>query len=343
MAAVPENTRVIKNAAGKKKKRKKKSPVPFMALSAVFFALFIVFSVLSARNLLNKSDNTGPVLDVTEIDQPSPLNPPDILGELSVNTGEVTYLKDMRPEFRPLYAFNSDTIGWLTIPGTSIDTVVVQNEDDDGKKADYYYLKNDFYGNYTRYGNLFLDYRCKKYNLSKNTIIYGHTTSSKEQVFYDLVKYEDMEFFKKHPIIEYSTLYNKYRWKVFAVFVTSINASDDNGYVFNYIYPDMSDSSFEGYLKQVDERVLYKTGIDVKPDDKILTLSTCSYNFDVGSTEITSRLVVVARLMRNGESGEIDESLVKDNPDYRRPYRWYELKGKTNPYKNSAKWTPSAK
>lgn len=343
MAAVPENARTQNIAAGKKKKNKKISPVPFMVLSAVFFALFVVFSVLSARNLLNKSADGNPVIDVTDDNSPAALTAPDLLGELSVNTGEVTYLKDMLPEYKPLYAFNSDTAGWLIVPETSIDTVVVQNEEDDGKKADYYYLKNDFYGNKTRYGNLFLDFRCKKYNLSKNTIIYGHTTSSKEQVFYDLVKYEKMEFFKKNPIIEYSTLYNKYRWKVFAVFVTSINASDDNGYVFNYIYPDMSDSSFEGYLKQVNERTLYKTGVEVKPDDKILTLSTCSYNFDVGNTEITSRLVVVARLLREGESEEIDESLVKDNPDYRRPHRWYELKEKTNPYKNSAKWTPSAK
>lgn len=327
-----------------RKKKKKKSPAPFIVLSVLFFAVCGVFSALSVKNLLRKPQAESPLIDVLEDAASSAVLPaaPDLLGALEVRTGEVTYLPDMLEKFKPLYAFNSDTIGWLRVPNTSIDTVVVQSDTDNGYSNNYKYLKNDFYGKYTRYGNLFLDYRCAKYSLSKNTIIYGHTTVGKEQVFYDLVRYEDMEFFKENPIIEYSTLYNNYRWKVFAVFATSINASDDGGYVFNYIFPHMSPASFEGYLGQVYERALYKTGVDVTADDKVLALSTCSYNFDVGGAEITSRLVVVARLLREGESAEIDASRVTDNPDYRRPQRWYDLKGKTNPYKNSVKWTPSA-
>ncbi len=343
MADAPEKIGTAEPVIRKKRKRKKQSPVPFIVLSAVFFSVFAVFSVLTVKNLLNKPSSDSPLIDVGNNEVPAVVpSAPDLLGDLKVNTGDVTYLEDMLPEFKSLYAFNSDTIGWLRVPNTSIDTVVVQHDDDDGYRADYRYLKYDFYGNHTRYGNIFLDYRCKKYRLSKNTIIYGHTTEGKEQAFYDLVKYEDMEFFKKNPIVEYSTLYNNNKFKVFAVFITTINASDDGGYVFNYIYPDMSDKSFEGYLSQVNERTLYNTGVDMKSTDSILTLSTCSYNFDVGSTDITSRLVVVARLLRDDESEEIDASLVKDNPDYRRPQRWYSLKGKTNPYKSSVKWTPSA-
>ncbi|NLO45136.1 MAG: class B sortase [Clostridiales bacterium] len=343
MADVRRNPVPVKHTPKKSKRKKKTSPVPFMVLSAIFLTLFVAFSALTVKNILKRSSEDNPLIDVSDDLPAAALSAPDLLGDLKVRTGDVTYVTDMRSEFMPLYACNSDTVGWLRLPETSIDTVVVQNEKDDGYSADYKYLKTDFYGNRGRYGNLFLDYRCKKYRLSKNTIIYGHTTEGKEQVFYDLVKYEDKEFFKKNPIIEYGTLFNTYKWKVFAVFATSIKASDDNGYVFNYIYPDMSDSSFEGYLEQVYQRVPYKTGVDVDASDKILTLSTCSYNFDVGSEKITTRLVLVARLMREGESEEIDASAVKDNPDYRRPHRWYELKGKSNPYKNSLKWKPSAK
>ena len=50
---------------------------------------------------------------------------------------------------------------------------------------------------------------------------------------------------------------------------------------------------------------------------------------------------MVGRLLRDGESTEIDSSLVKDNPDYRRPQVWYTRNGKTNPYKDSARWQPS--
>ena len=49
-------------------------------------------------------------------------------------------------------------------------------------------------------------------------------------------------------------------------------------------------------------RKLYTTGVSVMPDDKLLTLSTCTYEFD------NARLVVIARLIREGESEESDFS-----------------------------------
>ncbi|MCR5484072.1 MAG: class B sortase [Clostridiales bacterium] len=328
-----------------KKKKKKKSKKPFVILSVVFTALFIVFGYMTAKNLMTGKTVESPVPNVepttAKVNTAFSDETPDLIGELKVNDGNAVYLKDMLDFFKPLYASNPDTIGWLKIPNTSIDTVVVQHKDDDGHIPRYQYLKNDFYGNFTRYGNIFLDYRCLQYQLSSNTIIYGHTTVGKEQAFYDLVKYEKPEFFKQNPVIEYDTLYNRYKWKVFGVFVTSVNAADDNGYIFDYISPSMGPMSKEGYLKQVDERVLYKTGVEVNGHDKILTLSTCSYNFTVRGTEITSRLVVVARLLRDGESEDIDASLVKDNPNYRRPQRWYDLTGQKNPYANSERWKAS--
>ena len=94
-----------------------------------------------------------------------------------------------------------------------------------------------------------------------------------------------------------------------------------------------------GYIEQVKQRALYETGVSLEPTDKIITLSTCIYDY---GKNIDTRFVVVGRLLHEGESEEIDASLVKDNPDYRRPQVWYNSKGKTNPYKNTAKWQPSA-
>ena len=58
--------------------------------------------------------------------------------------------------FRDLLSQNSDTIGWLTIDGTTIDYVVMHAPDEPDK-----YLHRDFYGNESRYGTLFVaeDYR----------------------------------------------------------------------------------------------------------------------------------------------------------------------------------------
>ncbi len=328
----------------RKKKKKKALNMPMLILSAVFLLIFVGGIGVTIRNIVvytsSEETVTAPEKEETPQTFTKGSDGQRVIGTVVVRDGGKQYLQDMREWFKPLYAANDDTVGWIKIPGTSIDTVVVQNSGDNGRTGEYKYLKNDFYGEFTKYGNVFLDYRCGKYTLSRNTILYGHTTEDGQQVFYDLEKYEDPEFFKKNPIIVYETLYNTYKFKVFGIFATTINASDDNGYVFNYIYPDMSEEDMVGYLKQVDERVMYHTGVDVQPTDKIITLSTCSYNFHVNGKRITARLVLVARMLRDGESEEIDASLVTDNPDYRRPQAWYNAVGQENPYKNSVQWKP---
>ena len=331
----------------KKKKKKSGLNIPMLVISAVGLVIFLVAMGFSVRNVLLEDtiapameDVTEPVVDAVPVTDYKTQGR-DLMEGLIIRDGGVEYMQDMLDQYKPLYAANQDTIGYLQIPGTSIDTVVVQCDTDNGQTGQYKYLKNDFYGEFTKYGNVFLDVRCGKYTLSTNTILYGHTTEDGQQVFYDLEKYSDPEYFKKNPIVEYSTLYNHYKWKIFGVFATTVDAKDDGGYVFDYIYPAMSETDMEGYIDGVNERVFYNTGVDVLPTDKILTLSTCSYLFNAGSRRLTARLVVVARMLREGEDETIDPTLVTDHPDYRRPQAWYDAQGKTNPYKDSPKWVPT--
>ena len=330
-------------------KKKKKSGIntPMLVISAVALVVFLVFVALTVRNIVIGDKPAEQTMeDVPQTGLPVAVDYTSesrkLLGNLRVNDDGVEYMPDMLEQFKPLYAANSDTIGYLKIPGTSIDTVVVQSDEDNGKTGKYKYLKNDFYGEFTKYGNVFLDYRCGKYTLSTNTILYGHTTEDGQQVFYDLEKYQDPAFFEKNPIVEYSTLYNTYRFKIFSVFATTVDAADDGGYVFDYIYPTMDEEDMQGYLAGVKERELYHTGVDVAPTDKILTLSTCSYLFHTSSKRITARLVVVARMLRDGESETVDPTLVTAHEDYRRPQAWYNAVGQQNPYKDSAKWAPKS-
>lgn len=326
-----------------KKKKKSSLNIPMLTISAVCLVVFLACMGISVRNILvgDKAVEAQPQETQTETagsDYVSKAR--SLFSSLVIRDGGAEYKPDMLDEFKPLYAANSDTIGYIKVPGTSIDTVVVQCDEDNGMTGSYKYLKNDFYGEFTKYGNVFLDYRCGKYTLSKNTILYGHTTEDGQQVFYDLAKYEDPEFFKANPIVEYDTLYNHYKWKIFGVFATTVNASDDNGYIFDYIYPTMTDEDMVGYLAAVKDRSLYYTGVDVQPTDQVLTLSTCSYIFNTNGRRITTRLVVVARMLREGEDEAIDPSLVTDHPDYRRPQAWYSAVGQQNPYKDSAQWAP---
>lgn len=251
--------------------------------------------------------------------------------------GDTVFPDGIQEKYKKAYSVNHNLVGWIKIPGTTVDHPVVHASDNN------FYLRHNFYDQYERRGTLFVDYRniLTDGQFDTNTIIYGHNYLD-STMFSDVEKYKDIEFWKQNPVIEFNTIFSDYKWKVIAVFLTNADEKDDNGYIFNYIYPFMSDENYGEYFEQIAERSLYSTGIDVNTDDKILTLSTCTRDMDLSTrrTETNARCVVVARLVRNGESEAVDTSLaaVNENPHY--PQIWYDKYKKTNPFKGSEKWYP---
>ena len=94
------------------------------------------------------------------------------------------------------------------------------------------------------------------------------------------------------------------------------------------------------FYDELQQRSYIHTGVDVQPTDKLLTLSTCTYFFDTNGAIRNARFAVIARLVRDGESEEIDESLVKKNENVRYPQLYYTAFGGTNPWVNASKWVP---
>lgn len=246
---------------------------------------------------------------------------------------------DVVPDYSPLIEQNSDFVGQIIVPNTEINHPVVQCEDND------YYLDHSFEKKYDYRGAIFMDYRNDPVNLDSNTIIYGHNAYD-TTMFSELVQYEDIEFYKKSPVFEFNTLEANYKWKIYGVFITNATASEDNDYIFNYIYPYMDGENFDGFIEEVNKRRLYTTDVDINDDDKMLVLSTCVRALDLknkyGKTtyRANARLVVLARMVRDGESDEVnvDNAYVNENPKY--PQLWYDKHGLTNPYKNDEKWYP---
>jgi len=240
---------------------------------------------------------------------------------------KINFPSGMQLDYAELYAQNTDFAGWLEIAGSGIDLPVVQG---DNNKV---YLKKTFYGEKSKYGCLFMDSNNNLKTLDRNTVIYGHNMSYDDLMFGKLEIYKKIDGFKAAPLIGFNTIYSNMKWKIYAVFLTNGVKSGDNGYVFNYIFKNLnSDEKFSSYINELDQRKLYTTGVDIKPTDKILTLSTCCYDFD------EARLIVVARMVRSGESENVDTGAAAVNKNPRYPQAWYDANGKTNPYKNASKW-----
>ena len=86
------------------------------------------------------------------------------------------------------------------------------------------------------------------------------------------------------------------------------------------------------YLKELRQRSIYDTGVDVTVNDPLLTLSTCSHEFD------NARLVVVARLVREGENPAVDTDRLTLNSNPRYPQVYYDKKKLNNPYAGAPRW-----
>ena len=245
----------------------------------------------------------------------------DDLQEVYENGGfpSMDYPSDYDKAFSGLYQINQDIVGWLTIDDTNINYPVVQADDND------YYHRLSFRGDYSLYGVPFVDYRVDLKNGSTNTIIYGHNIKNDEQMFNPLIHYSDVDFYKKHPIVNFHTVYGERKYKIFAMFIT--NASPTHGEVFPYHnFIDANDiSDVQEHIYNVQIRSLIDTGVDVLPSDELLTLSTCTYEFE------NARFVVLARLLRDGESEDIDKSAVSKAKNPLMPDIWYELYGGEKP------------
>lgn len=255
----------------------------------------------------------------------------DITATAKDSGEKIVYPEGMLAKYRKLYAINKDISGWISIPGLEINLPIAKGKDNN------YYLRRNIYGKWTNYGVPFFDYRMTDLkNLPRNTVVYGHNMHYDDLIFGMMENYREISGFKQAPVIECNTIYADYKWLVYAAFITNSTESQDNGYMLQYNFLDISQNKFDEYIKEIDKRKFYTTGVDIQSTDKILTLSTCCYDFD------GARLVIIARLQRDGESLSVDTSKAVKNENPKYPQAWYNANKKTNPYVDDTKWYPNS-
>ncbi len=237
--------------------------------------------------------------------------------ETTVTTTEAPLV--LLPEAEEQLKINEHYAGWIKIDNV-VDEPIVQTDNNDFYIDHRYKDKAKDEG-----GTIFADYR-NVLNTSKqsdNVILYGHNQKNGTR-FGKIDSYKwNKEYYKSRPLISFDTAYGKREYKIFAIFIINVLPEHDNGNVFDYQnYINLSDKErYNTFVDQCKKRSLIITGVDVEYGDKFLTLSTCSTEFD------PSRLVIVGREVREGESNEVDMTnfKVNDNPLY--PAIYYKFAG----------------
>ena len=173
---------------------------------------------------------------------------------------------DMQNEINP------DVVGWLTIPGTHIDYPFVRASDND------FYVRRDIYGNNATAGTIFTDWRCAEDLSDFNLILYGHNMRNKS-MFGDLQQYSDPWFFDNALNGTMFLQYGTYTLEVFAFMVISA----DDEIIYN---PGINSEVFFNYVMENARN--YSEPVS---RDRVVTLSTCGYEFE------DARIVAIATLV----------------------------------------------
>ncbi len=185
-----------------------------------------------------------------------------------------------------LHEENPDCIAWIKIEDTAIDYPVMYHPQENN-----YYLRRDFHGEFSYSGSLFLSEICEP-GVSDNLIIYGHHMNS-GTMFAALDHYKSEDFYKEHPIIQYSTLQGDEEYQIIAAFATPVYTGNDFEY-YGFSKAKTSEE-YNDYVNGCLERSYYKTGYCASFGEKLLTLSTCEYSYKNG------RMVVVAKQISGKE------------------------------------------
>ena len=174
---------------------------------------------------------------------------------------------------------NKDVVGILEFDNRVIYEPVVQAPDND------YYVRKNIKKEYANAGIPFVS---ADGNIdSKNVVIYGHSSKWNSIIFTPLMSYIDQSCYKEHQTFKFITENETRTYQIFEVMNVDLNNLNDS-LEFTQSSWD-SDTSFNAFISDSINRGLYKTGISVNTDDKLMTLVTCDTRND------NKRIVILAK------------------------------------------------
>jgi len=174
-------------------------------------------------------------------------------------------------------------IGWLGLD--QVEEAVVQ-------KDNTFFLTHDALGKKNYNGAVFLDEHISLGTRPYTLILYGHNMKS-GNMFGRLRRYEENEYFYKHQIITFDSMFEDGQYAVFAVMEMSTVPGTARWYDLWSLATDSRAARKEA-IQKLENRSVVSSVLDVAADDQLLLLVTCV-------DEETDRLVVAARRLREGE------------------------------------------
>jgi len=179
-------------------------------------------------------------------------------------------------DFNSLLKINTDVAGWIYIPNTAIDEVLMHADDND------LYLHHNIYKKYLFAGQIFINAPNNPNLTDVNTIIYGHHMRNGSR-FATLRKFTDGSYFKKHKYVYiYKTDGTINQYCIYTI--TKLNSSDR-------LYYDLDDYDYDKVVSTLTKNAFHTRDIEATGDVPLITLSTCVHATGTGRYVLGAYLV----------------------------------------------------
>lgn len=166
-----------------------------------------------------------------------------------------------------------DSVGWLYIPDTAINYPIMQGGDND------FYLHHAYDGSSLQAGSIFLDYRCENRFMNPVNIVYGHNMRN-GSMFAGLLDFADPAYFDSHRYGRLSTPETVYRIDFFSCAKAHMNDELYDG-----------STPADEWISHLSDVSVVLEKVDFSGNDRFISLSTCSYEFENARTILTGKLV----------------------------------------------------
>lgn len=185
-------------------------------------------------------------------------------------------------DFEILRETNADIIGWLYCEDTPINYPIVQGADND------YYLHRLPDGTYNSSGTIFMDCRSSADFSDLNTIVYGHNMMN-DSMFGTLPNYKEQSYYEEHPFLWLLTPDADYKLELIAGYVTG-----DNDDIYSGV---QTAEELLALVEYAADRSTFSSDLALAGDDRVVTLSTCSYEYENARYVLLGRLTEAAEEM----------------------------------------------
>ena len=131
-------------------------------------------------------------------------------------------------------------------------------------------MNHSFDKSQNSFGWIYADYRSNFDTLNQNTIIYGHNVLGTNLLFSSLTNTINSSWYdnQNNLIITFNTEKENMKWQIFSIYLIPVT----NDYLITNFN---SQESFLKFVQKLKDRSIKDFSVEVKQNDKIITLSTC--------------------------------------------------------------------